>query len=148
MGTIHNIRVTSCSDWVASPCTINTVWFCFPRSIYHNTTETPCKVPFKIKRVLWCHFKGEFMVLWRVVLRRGSILKIIGQNLWNWPSILMWSARGARPRPFSHVEPNTQITQFLIHLNLTLKLYPFICIDTTHFTCIVLVYLAKDSSSR
>jgi hypothetical protein len=35
------------------------------------------------------------------------------------------------------VESNTQITQFLIHLNLTLKLNP--CIDTTHFTCIFLL---------
>jgi hypothetical protein len=26
-------------------------------------------------------------------------------------------------------------TQFLIHLNLTLKRYPFLCIDTIHFTC-------------
>jgi hypothetical protein len=28
------------------------------------------------------------------------------------------------------VEPKTQITQFLIHLNLTIKLYPFLCTDT------------------
>jgi hypothetical protein len=39
------------------------------------------------------------------------------------------------------VESKTQITQFLIHLNLTLKLYPFLwrCTDTTHFICMVLL---------
>jgi hypothetical protein len=29
------------------------------------------------------------------------------------------------------VERKTQITQFLIQLNLTLKLYPFLCVDIT-----------------
>jgi hypothetical protein len=33
------------------------------------------------------------------------------------------------------VEPNTQITKFLIHLNLILRLYPFLCIDTTTPFC-------------
>jgi hypothetical protein len=47
------------------------------------------------------------------------------------------------------VEQNTQITQFLIHLNLTLKLYPFICIDTTHIIPAgSLIYMIKHSISR
>jgi hypothetical protein len=41
------------------------------------------------------------------------------------------------------VEPKTQITQFLIHLNLIFKLSPVLCIDTTNFPC-WFFYLVKN----
>jgi hypothetical protein len=41
---------------------------------------------------------------------------------------------------YAFVEPKTQITQYQIHQNLTLKLYTFICIDTCtiNFICMTL----------
>jgi hypothetical protein len=39
--------------------------------------------------------------------------------------------------PFFHVEPNAQITQFLIQANLTLTLHPFFCTDTKTYGSLI-----------